>query len=123
MRSEASWLLIAISIVSLAACSSGDPPGTTTPSDPDLVTVTGEVTHKDDQVPVDGGVTMKLKLDDGSTEALHFGSLFTHPPPSQEQLDLYQVIVQVDVGDRVTATGERSESGISLEELTILERH
>jgi hypothetical protein len=116
------WPLIATVVVFQAACSSDDGSGTIVPTDPAVVTVTGEVTHKDDQVPVDGGVTMTLELDDGGIETLLFGSLFSHPPPSQEQLDLYRVIASVNVGDRVTAKGQRSEEGVSLEQLVILAR-
>ena len=86
----------------------------------DLVTVTGVVTMKDDQVPVDGGVTMTLQLDDGGAETLVFRSLFTAPPPPPEQLALYQVIAQVRVGDRVRAEGRRRDDGVELEDLTIL---
>ena len=102
----------------VAACNDEGPQTVT--QDAGMITVTGEVTEKDDQVPVDGGVTMVLKLDDGSNATLLFGSLFTAPPPTQAQLDLYNVIVRVNVGDRVKAEGKPSDGGIVLEGLTIL---
>ena len=121
MRKRIAWLPAVIAVLFVAACSDDGGPGTAVAPDPGLVTVTGEVTEKDDQVPVDGGVTIKLKLDDGSIETLYFGSLFTSPPPSQEQIDLYAVLMTVNVGDRVKAEGVRVEGGIMLEDLTILE--
>ena len=117
------WLLVATAVALLAACSSDDRRETTGPPDSQWVTVTGHVTRKDDQVPVDGGVEIDLRLDDGANERLYFGSLFTYPPPSRERQELYGVLVQVSVGNRVRARGTRSESGsIALEELTILQR-
>jgi hypothetical protein len=86
-----------------------------------LVTVTGVVTQKDDQVPVDGGVTITLELDEGGTELLLFGSLFTDPPPDDEKLELYRKIVEVQVGSHVKATGIRGDQGIDLTDLVVLE--
>jgi hypothetical protein len=89
---------------------------------PELVTLIGVVTQIDDDVPVDGGAVIELQLDSGETTKLFFGSLFTEPPPPQWRLDLYGVIVSLELGDRVRATGTRVLGGISLRELTILER-
>lgn len=86
---------------------------------PALVVVVGVIVEKDDQVPVDGGVTMLLEKTGGGTALLLFGSLFTSPPPSQEQIELYEVIAKVEIGDVVRATGTRSDRGIVLEALTI----
>jgi hypothetical protein len=88
----------------------------------DLVTVTGVVTAIDDDVPVDGGVVIDLQLEDGETVQLFFGSLYTVPPPRQWQIDLYQVIAGLEIGDRVSATGTRVPLGIGLRHLRILER-
>ena len=87
----------------------------------DLVTVTGEVLSIEDLVPIDGGVTIDLSLSDGETEKLFFESLFTYPPPSQERLDLYQVIRDVDIGDQVRAAGIRNDNGLVLEEIEVLQ--
>jgi len=83
--------------------------------------VVGIVTEIVDQVPVDGGVTISLRLGDGQSQRLSFGSLFTYPPPEPERIRLYEVIREVEVGDRVRATGTAGEEGIELESLTILE--
>jgi hypothetical protein len=101
----------------LLACG-GDspvPPGT------DIRIVTGTVTEIVDQVPVDGGVTITLRLADDRTERLTFGSLFTHPPPEPDRIRLYEVIREVEVGDRVRASGTAGEEGIELDSLTMLE--
>jgi hypothetical protein len=107
-------VVIALSMM-LVGCSSSP-----TPTEP-LVTVTGIVTQIDDRVPVDGGVTITLKLDDGGTELLFFGSLFTSPPPDEEMLALYQRILEAEVGSHVKASGLRVEAGIELRDLTVLE--
>jgi len=86
------------------------------------VTVEGYVRHIDDQTPVDGGVEIELRLDDGGDVLLLFGSLFTYPPPDDEKLRLYEVIRQVEVEDRVRATGIETERGIRIEQLTILKQ-
>jgi hypothetical protein len=82
--------------------------------------VVGTVTEIVDQVPVDGGVTITLRLEDERTQRLTFGSLFTNPPPEPERIHLYEVIREVDVGDRVRATGKTGDEGVELESLTIL---
>jgi len=113
--------VVALCVLLLAACEDSGPPMIDAQGS-EQVTVSGEVIEKNDQVPVDGGVTMTLQLDDGSHETLLFSSLFTAPPPSPEQLELYQVIAQVELGDRVRAEGKRREDGIALEALTIVKR-
>lgn len=86
------------------------------------VTVTGTIAEIDDRVPVDGGVTITLELDQGGTELLLFGSLFTYPPPDEERVALYQKIVEAEVGSHVKATGIREEDGIELTDFQILDR-
>jgi len=83
--------------------------------------VVGTVIEIVDQVPVDGGVTISVRLDDDRIERLTFGSLFTYPPPEPERIRLYEVIQEVEVGDRVRATGTAGDEGIELESLIILE--
>ena len=84
--------------------------------------VIGTVVAVEDLVPVDGGVSIDLECVDGRSERLLFASLFTDPPPSEDRLQLYQVILQVDSGSVVRAEGTRTEKGIELERLTILSR-
>ena len=113
--SRIQFLAISLPIM-LGGCSSS-----TTPRAEPLVTVTGTVTQIDDQVPVDGGVTITLDLDGGGTELLLFGSLFTDPPPDEEKIELYQKILKVEVGNHVRAIGNRGEQGIDLTDLIVLE--
>lgn len=101
----------------LAGCS-----GSTAPGIRPAVSVTGTVIEIDDQVPVDGGVTITLKADDGGTVLLLFESLFTYPPPGEDRLALYQKIGKLGTGSRIIATGTRVEGGIHLEDFIILKR-
>lgn len=111
-----STLVVAIAaFIALSGCTDS-----TLPDGERLVTVTGVVTDIDDQVPVDGGVTITMALDGGGTELLQFGSLFTSPPPSEEQLALYQKIRLAEVGSQVRATGIRRDRGIELTDLVVL---
>ncbi len=109
-------LAIAIPVM-LVGCSSDSTP----PQGERVVTVTGVVGQIDDGVPVDRGVTITLELDEGGTELLLFGSLFINPPPDEKRLELYQKILQVEVGSRVKATGFRGDQGIDLTDLVVLE--
>lgn len=102
--------------IMLVGCSNA-----TTPRAEQSVTVTGIVTEVDDRVPVDGGVTITLELDKGGTERLLFESLFTDPPPDEDRLALYEKILTVEVGNHVSATGDREEQGIRLMDLVVLE--
>ncbi len=87
--------------------------------DPVVLSLQGTVTAIDDQVPVDGGVVIDLKLDSGETAQLHFGSLFTYPPSPSWRTELYQVIAGLEVGNHVTAKGLLAKEGIQLVGLTI----
>ena len=89
-------------------------------SESESAVVSGLVVAVEDLVPVDGGVTIDLECLNGRTERLLFPSLFTNPPPSEETLELYQVILRIKRGNLVRAEGTRTESGIELERLTIL---
>jgi hypothetical protein len=113
-------LCSAFFLVGVPGCSSNDTLiGDSDSSQP--VAVIGEVKTIDDQVPVDGGVTIDIELDDGGSERLLFGSLFTSQGSSQERLDLYQVIVELEIGDLIEAKGTRTANGIEIDELTILD--
>jgi len=92
-----------------------------TKPDPDPVVVTGTVVEIADEVPVDGGVIIDLEVADGRTEVLYLPSFFTTPPPPENNQKVYQVIVQLEVGNRVKAEGCRTEHGIKLESLDILD--
>ena len=84
--------------------------------------VLGTVVAVEDLVPVDGGVTIDLECLGGRNERLLFASLFTNPPPSEDRLQLYQVILLVNGGSVVQAEGMRTEKGIELEQLKILRK-
>ena len=116
------WLpVVAVLVLSIGACSSDDQVGPSGSDNSHLITVVGDVIEIENFVPVDGGVTIKLRRDDRTEVVLFYSSLFTNPPPSQEHIDLYQVIIQVDVGERIRAKGRRTDRGIELKDLVILE--
>ena len=80
----------------------------------------GEVAEVQDQVPVDGGVTIAVTTQSGGTERLLFPSLHTPSPPSQQALSLYDLLRRVKVGDFIRAEGRRTTAGIELQSLAIL---
>ena len=108
-----------ILLLALFGCSddgvspSGDPVG------PDVIEVTGGVTFFYDNVAADGGVTIDVELDDGTIERLLFAPLYWGDD-SEERWRLYEKIRDVEIGNRVTAVGQRTDRGIELEDLTIL---
>lgn len=83
-----------------------------------VITVVGEIISIEDLVPADGGVTINLMLDNGEGMLLFFESFMVNP--DENRLALYEVIKQVEVGNRVEATGLRKADGIELGELIIL---
>ena len=90
-------------------------------SDSGQMTIVGNVRRIEDNVPADGGVTIEVAQENGGTETLYFGSLFTVPRPTEEQTQLYEKIRQVETGDRIRAMGtRRAEGGIALEDITVL---
>ena len=113
-------LLQAVLFLIVCGCSdeSSQPPTGTKGSD--LVEVIGEVTFIYDNVAADGGVTIDLKLDDDGVERLLFAPLYWGDD-SDERWTLYSKIQQVEVGDRVRGEGRRTDRGIELEDLVILE--
>jgi hypothetical protein len=98
------------------ACGNDGPAGPSSGS----VVVTGTVVEFQDMTPVDGGVTITVAPQGGGTERLLFPSLFTYPPPSQEVMNLYDLVRRVEVGDSVRAEGTRTTDGVELESLAIL---
>lgn len=109
-------LLLSCFVVS--GCSDEHSAPATGPTRSDLVTVTGEVTFIYDNIAADGEVRIDLKLNDGAAERLVFASFWGND--SEERRNLYATIQDIEIGDRVTATGKRKSSGIEIEELTIL---
>lgn len=115
-------VLILLSIIAIgetiSGCKSDSRSGS---SDSGQVTVLGQVTHIEDNVPSDGGVTILVAQEKGGTETLYFGSLFTVPRPSEERTQLYEKIRKVTTGDRIQAKGtRRAEGGITLEDIAVL---
>ena len=104
----------------LAACGTdeNDParPGST-----NGVTVTGEVANIQNEIAVDGGITLDVDLVDDGTDRLIFVGLFTVPPPSDEDMRLYDLVRRVEIGDVVRAEGVRRDYGVILEKLWILD--
>lgn len=106
----------------LAIGCSGDDGTLAGAADSDLDSVTGMVTLIEDHVPVDGGVQLELELDTGKMDTAYLPSFFTAPPPPQEQYEVYQVIQQLEIGDRIKVEGERTPQGIKIEKLTVLDK-
>ena len=109
-----------LSFLITCGCSDEQPPPPTGAIGPDLVEVAGEVIFVYDNVAADGGVTIDLKLDDESVERLLFAP-FYWGDDSDERWALYSKIQQVEIGHRVRAKGERTDRGIELEDLVILD--
>ena len=103
----------------LLGCGKGSV-GPVSPAPGTNVVVTGNVVEVRDQVPVDGGVTITVTTQSGGTERLLFPSLHTDPPPSQQTINLYDLVRRVEVGDLIRAEGRRTEVGVELESLAIL---
>jgi hypothetical protein len=111
--------LLATSFVLLLGCGGGND-GPVSPNPGGSVVVTGRVTEVHDMVPVDGGATITVATQGGGTENLLFPSLYTDPPPSQQTIDLYDVVRRVKSGDWIRAEGKRTADGIALKALVIL---
>jgi len=113
--------LLATSFVLLLGCGNGNR-GFFAPAPGAHVMVTGEVIAFDDQVPADGGATITVNTAAGGAVRLLFPSLHTSPPPSQQTIDLYDLVRRVQVGDLIRAEGRHAASGVEIESLAILER-
>ena len=113
--------ILTITLLLLAAYACSDD-NSTDLGDSNSAIVTGIIVAIEDLVPIDGGVTIDLECLDGRSERLLFPSLFTNPPPSEEMQQLYQVILLLKRGNLVQAKGTRTESGIELEQLTVLRK-
>ena len=114
--------LILLAMVAVGESVSGCGRDSGTPSSASgQVTVVGKVTRIEDNVPADGGVTIEVAQENGGSETLYFGSLFTVPRPTEERTQLYEKIRQVETGDRIRAKGtRRAEGGIALEDIAVL---
>jgi hypothetical protein len=105
----------------LLGCSDESAPPPSSPLTSDAVEVTGEVAFIYDNVPADGGAFIDLKLEDGKSERLLFAP-FYWGDDSEDRWQLYGKIKEVQLGDRVKAVGQRTERGVELEDITILDR-
>jgi hypothetical protein len=112
------FVSVSVSLFILLSCSDDK---STNPHASDLAVVTGEVTFIYDNVAADGGVTIDLKLDNGSDERLLFAPLYWGDD-SEERWQLYAKIKEVEIGNRVRAKGQRTDRGIELEDLSIIEK-
>ena len=118
---RSSWcIVVAVAAILVAGCSKDDEVRPIDAADLGTDVVVGKVTRIVDDIASDGGVRMDLALDWGEVVVLNYSSWFTDPPPTEEHIALYKVILQVQIGDRVRAKGKRVNNGINLEDLTIL---
>ena len=109
-----------VALAMLAACGTDDD-GPVRPGSGNGVTVTGEVTNIQNEIAVDGGITLDVDVVDDGTNRLIFVGLFTLPPPNDEVLRLYDLVRRVEIGDMVRAEGVRRDDGVILEKLWILD--
>ncbi|MEO6462269.1 MAG: hypothetical protein ABIP29_04275 [Candidatus Eisenbacteria bacterium] len=79
--------------------------------------VSGTLSNKDDDRPVDGGVALTVNLGPGRDEIVMVPSIFTGQPPSTVTLALQQKVDAIQVGDRLTATGKRNAEGMLIVEV------
>lgn len=121
MRTKLKFALFALSLapVVTAGCSHQ-----ASAPDDGSTRVTGTVIAIDDRAPVDGEAAITLDRPGGDDDVrAYLPSLFTSPPPADDLLAIhmrvYPVILQLEVGDRVTAHGFVTERGLRLEELAI----
>ena len=117
-RRTTELVLLAAAFLLFLGCGKASAP--TGPALGTTVVVTGEVVEVQDQTPVDGGVTITVTSQEGGTERLRFPSLRTAPPPSEEALNLYDLLRRVEVGDLVRVRGKRSADGLQIESFAIL---
>lgn len=103
-------------ILALATGCSADKKVTAEPFS-DTSHVSGTLTHKEDQRPVDGGVALTVNLGPGRDEIVMVPSIFTAEPPSTRTLALQQKVDALQVGDRLTATGTRDAEGMLIVEV------
>jgi len=111
--------ILSVLLLVIIGCSDEGVPPPSGPIRSDVVEVTGDVTFIYDNVAADGGVTIDLELEDGKTERLLFAP-FYWGDDSEKRWHLYSKIKEVELGDRVTAVGRRTDRGIELEDLIIL---
>ena len=105
--------LIALGATGLSACSGReDDKESAETLATGLIRVKGAVTVLNDQVPVDGGVTIEVNDPKRGTVTLNFESMFTLPRPTEDRTKLYEEIRKVKVGDVVNATARPLEDGV-----------
>ena len=73
--------------------------------------VSGTLAGKNDHRPVDGPMLLVVTVGEGKEETVVVPSLFTAEPPSTAKLALQKQADDVQVGDRLTATGTRNAEG------------
>jgi hypothetical protein len=111
--------LLLVLLIAVVGCSDDGAPPPSGPTKSDLIETTGDVTFIYDNVAADGGVTIDLELEDGTTERLMFAP-FYWGEDSEERWDVYAKIKELEIGDCVTAVGRRTDRGIEIEDITKL---
>jgi hypothetical protein len=112
-------IALSISFMAVGACGTDDN-CPTAPDGTNSLVVNGVITEIQNDIAVDGGITLEVDLVNGGSDRLIFGSLFTSPPPTEEHLKLYDVVRRVEIGDIVRAEGARADHGLVLEKLWIV---
>ena len=108
------YIFAAVALLLLISCSgitSAD--GLLTPSEGETV-FTGTIQSINDAVPVDGGVTILLRTDNGETATAYLQSFFRMPPPEQWEWDLYEVIRELTPGQTIMVKGPVTDNGIRI---------
>ena len=124
VRSLTTALIIGLGAAGLTGCAADN--GNKEPVEtlaPDMVRFNGSVTEIDDDIPADGGVTIRLTDKAKGPVTINFESLFTLPRPTEARQALYEDIRKVSVGDVVTATARMVDGGYRLESIAVVADH
>jgi len=82
-------------------------------------TVSGRVIRIEDQTASDGPVTIVVQTDKGDSTVLHFASMYTNPPPSEDRTRVYNTIRTVRVGTQVEATTTQKDNAYEIQTITV----
>ncbi|HEX7878605.1 MAG TPA: hypothetical protein VF720_04315 [Candidatus Eisenbacteria bacterium] len=123
IRALTTALMIGLGAAGLSGCADDGNKEPIETLAPDMVRLTGSVSEIDDDVPADGGVTIRMTDKVKGAVTLNFESLFTLPRPTEARQALYADIQKVSAGDVVTATARLVEGNYRLESIRVIEDH